>query len=139
MGGINTDSFLTKSKLYRKMKKSKVKKNVVKLTGLRDSQYDRYMKKFQSKATCQCHTMNARSIKPVRSDFSLLKTLKIFMSNIAEQKNRVYRKLKANKVKTSLVKYTVLRASQYDGYIKKFIRLLQEKANDRAISKGACT
>ena len=81
-----------KSKLYRKMKKSKVKKNVVKLTVIRDSQYDRYMKKFQPKATCQCRAVYAQSIKPVRSDFSLLKTLKIFMSNIADQKNRVYRK-----------------------------------------------
>jgi hypothetical protein len=60
------------------MKKSKVKKNVVKLTVIRDSQYDRYMKKFQPKATCQCRAINARSIRPVRSDFSLLKTLKIF-------------------------------------------------------------
>ena len=71
--------------------------------------YDRYMKKFQPKTTCQCRAIDARSLKPIRSDFSLLK---------------IFRKLKANKVNTSLVKYTILRASQYEGYIKKFIRLL---------------
>ena len=50
--------------------------------------YDRYMKKFQPIATCQCHAINARSIKPVRSDFSLLK---IFRSKIADQKSKLYR------------------------------------------------
>jgi hypothetical protein len=67
------------------MKKSKVKKNVVKLTVIRNSQYDSYMKKFQPKATCQCRAVYVQSIKPPRSDFSLLKTLKIFMSIIANQ------------------------------------------------------
>ena len=100
--------------------------NIIKLTYLFYNQY-------QPKATCQCRAIDARSLKPIRSDFGLLKTLKIFRSNIEDQKTKLYRKLKANKVKTSLVKYTVLRASQYDGYIKKFIRLLQEKAKDRAI------
>ena len=50
--------------------------------------YDRYMKKFQPKTTCQCRAIDARSLKPIRSDFSLLK---IFRSKIADQKSKLYR------------------------------------------------
>jgi hypothetical protein len=53
--------------------------------------YDRYMKKFQPKTTCQCRAIDARSLKPIRSDFSLLKILKIFRSKIADQKSKLYR------------------------------------------------
>ncbi len=56
------------------MKKNKVTKKLVKHTA---SQYDKYMNKFQPKATCQCHVIDARSIKPISSDFSLLKIFKI--------------------------------------------------------------
>ena len=70
-------------------------KNLVKLTVIRASKYDLYMKKFQSQGTCKCNAIDVQIIKPDRSDFSLLKTFKLFM------------KLKANKVKTSLVQYTV--------------------------------
>ena len=72
-----------------------MKNNPVKLTVIRASKYDLYMKKFQSKGTCKCNAIDVRIIKPGRSDFSLLKTFKL------------YRKLKANRVKTSLVKYAV--------------------------------
>jgi len=58
------------------MDKSKVKKNVVRLSVIRDSSYDRYMQKFQPGVTCQCRAIYVRSIKPVRSGFSLLKTLR---------------------------------------------------------------
>ena len=65
------------------MKKSKTMKNLVKITVIRASQYDRYMKKFQPKATCQCRAVYVQSIKPARSDFRILETLKIIMSNFA--------------------------------------------------------
>jgi len=55
------------------MDKSKVKNNVVKLTVIRDSSYDRYMRKLQPRATCQCRTVYVRSIKPARSDFKYSK------------------------------------------------------------------
>jgi len=58
------------------MKKSKVMKNVVKLTVIRDSSYDRYMRKFQPNATCPCRATYVQSIKPVRSGLSLQKTLR---------------------------------------------------------------
>ena len=64
--------------------------------------YDRYMKKFQPKTTCQCRTIDARSLKPIRSDFSLLKILKIFRSKIADQKSKLYRKLKENKLRKTM-------------------------------------
>ena len=67
-----------KNKLYKKLKNSKVKKNLVKITGLRVSKRDLYMKKFQPKGTCQCKVRDARNLKPVRSDSSLLKTFKLF-------------------------------------------------------------
>ncbi len=50
--------------------------------------YDRYLKKFQPKTTCQCRAIDARSLKPIRSDFSLLK---IFRSKIADHKSKLYR------------------------------------------------
>ena len=60
-----------------------MKKNPVKLTVIRASKYDLYMKKFQPKGTCQCNAIDVRIIKPIRSGFSLLKTFKLFRSNIA--------------------------------------------------------
>ena len=52
------------------------------------AKYDRYMKKFQPKTTCQCRAIDARNLKPIRSDFSLFK---IFRSKIADQKSKLYR------------------------------------------------
>ena len=62
--------------LLSKMKKDKVKKKVVKLAVIRDSSYDRYMRKFRPKATCQCRAIHVQSIKPARSDFRILKILR---------------------------------------------------------------
>ena len=67
-----------------------MKNNPVKLTVIRASKYDLYMRKFQPKGNCQCKVRDARTIKPVRSDFSFLKTFKIFM------------KSKTNKVKMQI-------------------------------------
>ena len=70
-----------------------MKNNPVKLTVIRASKYDLYMRKFQPRATLQYKVRDARCIKPVRSDFSLLKNFKIF------------RKLKTNKVKMQIPMY----------------------------------
>ena len=61
-----------------------MKTNHINHTVLRTSQCDNYMKKFKPKGFCQCHAIDARSIKPIRSDFSLLKFLKILRKMIKE-------------------------------------------------------
>ncbi|MDN5214041.1 class I SAM-dependent methyltransferase [Fulvivirgaceae bacterium BMA12] len=84
--------------------------------------------------TLQCHAIDAQSATPILNDRSSVNTLNVLKDYFSESKSALHKKLFQNKVRPSLVTYTVLRARKYDRYITKFM----EKYPDAAIVNIGC-
>lgn len=71
--------------------------------------------------TLQCHAMDAMSRDPILNDQSSIKTLETLKKALSESDSEFYRRIFNDRIKQSLVKHTVLRARQYDRYIRDFL------------------
>jgi len=78
--------------------------------------------------TLQCHALDAQSSRPLLNDTGAVETLELLKAYFASSNRRLHRKLFENKVKSSLVTHTVLRAKQYDRYIRSFLERYPEAA-----------
>jgi O-methyltransferase involved in polyketide biosynthesis len=73
--------------------------------------------------TLQCHALDATSRNPILNDQSSLNTLAHLKSAVKDSDSALYQRITDDKVKANLVKHTVLRARQYDRYIRDFLDL----------------
>jgi O-methyltransferase involved in polyketide biosynthesis len=72
--------------------------------------------------TLQCHALDAESTNPILNDRSSIETLNVLKDYFSKSKSALHKKLFDNKVKKNLITHIVLRAKEYDSYIKKFIK-----------------
>lgn len=71
--------------------------------------------------TLQCHALDAQSPKPYLNDTSAVHTMDILNTYFSESKRSLHKNLLKNKVKSSLIAHTSLRAKKYDQYIRSFL------------------
>jgi len=78
--------------------------------------------------TLQCHAMDARSAHPVLNDRSAIQTLEKLKEAFGSVNTKLYRRIKHDKVRNSLVAHIVIRAKQYDDYIRDYLSRYPEAA-----------
>ncbi len=71
--------------------------------------------------TLQCHAMDAQSKHPVLNDRSSLQTLEKLKASIMTSDTALHRRIRGDKVRKSLVDYTVRRARKYDDSIRDYL------------------
>jgi O-methyltransferase involved in polyketide biosynthesis len=71
--------------------------------------------------TLQCHALDAQSPRPLLYDISAIHTLGLLKGHLADSDRVLYKKLFENRVSSSLITHTALRAKKYDSYIRDFL------------------
>jgi len=78
--------------------------------------------------TLQCHALDAQSGRPLLNDTSAIQTLGLLKDHFAGSDRVLHKKLFENKVKSSLITHTALRAKKYDAYIQSYLERFPEAA-----------
>ena len=78
--------------------------------------------------TLQCHALDAQSGRPLLNDTGAIRTLGLLKNYFAGSGRVLHKKLFENRVKSSLVTHTALRAKKYDAYIRSFLERFPEAA-----------
>ncbi len=78
--------------------------------------------------TLHCHALDAQSSRPLLNDTSAVETLELLKTYFASSDRRLHKKLFENRIKSSLIAPTVLRARRYDQYIRSFLEKNPESA-----------
>jgi len=73
--------------------------------------------------TLQCHAMDAGSAHPVLNDQSSVRTLALLKERLQDSDSGFYRKIVKDQINKKLITHIVLRAKQYDQYIREFINV----------------
>jgi O-methyltransferase involved in polyketide biosynthesis len=71
--------------------------------------------------TLQCHALDARSQRPYLNDKSAIHTMDLLKTHFAASERSLHKTLLKNKVQSSLIAHTALRAKKYDQNIRSFI------------------
>ncbi len=78
--------------------------------------------------TLQCHALDAQSKRPFLNDSSSVHTLELLKNHFSKSDSLLYRRLFENRIKSSLIAHTALRAKKYDSYIRSFLDQYPEAA-----------
>jgi O-methyltransferase involved in polyketide biosynthesis len=78
--------------------------------------------------TLQCHALDAQSSRPLLGDSGAIRTIGLLKNYFSTSDRVLHKRLFENKVKSSLITHTALRAKKYDSYIRSFLEQFPEAA-----------
>lgn len=78
--------------------------------------------------TLQCHALDAQSKRPFLNDSSAVHTFELLKNHFSNSDSVLHRRLFENRIKSSLIAHTALRAKKYDSYIRNFLNQYPEAA-----------